>query len=142
MSRRRIAALAAAIAAPAAVAQSAAGTESIGSIDLSTLALSLAGIVGLIFAAAYVVRRLPLGLAARGSGPLKLVATLPLGPRERLMLVTSQGREILVGVSPAGVSIAQVAPASPSQSAAAIDTLPVGDAVSLARGFGAEDARP
>ena len=58
--------------------------------------------VGFIFAAAWVVRRMPLGLG-RGNGPLKVLAALPLGPRERLVLVEARGEELLIAVSPAGV---------------------------------------
>ena len=78
------------------------------SLDVSGLVLSLAIVVALIVVCAWLLRRLPLGMKAGGTGPLKLVATLPLGPRERLMLVTSRGREVLIGVSPAGVAITPV----------------------------------
>ncbi len=70
--------------------------------DLSSVILSLALVVGFIFAAAWVVRRMPLGLS-RGNGPLKVLAALPLGPRERLVLVEARGEELLIAVSPAGV---------------------------------------
>ena len=42
-------------------------------------------------------------LRARGNGPLKVLAALPLGPRERLVLVEARGEELLIAVSPAGV---------------------------------------
>jgi flagellar protein FliO/FliZ len=70
--------------------------------DLSGVLLSLALVVGFILAAAWVVRRMPLGLG-RGNGPLKVLAALPLGPRERLVLVEARGEELLIAVSPAGV---------------------------------------
>ena len=65
--------------------------------------MSLALVVGFIFAAAWVVRRMPFGLGARGNGPLKVLAALPLGPQERLVLVEARGEELLIAVSPAGV---------------------------------------
>ncbi len=71
--------------------------------DLSNVVLSLALVVGFIFAAAYVVRRTPFGASARRNGPLKVVATLPLGPKERLLLIDAQGAQLLIAVSPAGV---------------------------------------
>ena len=46
--------------------------------------MSLALVVGFIFAAAWVVRRMPLGMGARGNGPLKVLAALPLGPQRTL----------------------------------------------------------
>jgi flagellar protein FliO/FliZ len=70
--------------------------------DVSGVVLSLLLVVGFIFAAAWVVRRMPLGIG-RGNGPLKVLAALPLGPRERLVLVEARGEELLIAVSPAGV---------------------------------------
>jgi flagellar protein FliO/FliZ len=70
--------------------------------DLSGVLLSLGLVVGFILVAAWVVRRMPLGLG-RGNGPLKVLAALPLGPRERLVLVEARGEELLIAVSPAGV---------------------------------------
>lgn len=71
--------------------------------DLSTMIMSLALVVGFIFAAAFVVKRMPFGFGGRGNGPLKVLATLPLGPKERLLLVQARGEELLIAVSPAGV---------------------------------------
>jgi flagellar protein FliO/FliZ len=71
--------------------------------DLSTMIMSLALVVGFIFAAAFVAKRMPFGLGARGHGPLKVLAALPLGPKERLLLVQARGEELLIAVSPAGV---------------------------------------
>jgi flagellar protein FliO/FliZ len=70
--------------------------------DLSGVLLSLALVIGFIFAAAWVVRRMPLGVG-RANGPLKVVAALPLGPKERLVLVEARGEQLLIAVSPAGV---------------------------------------
>ena len=87
--------------------------------DLSTVVLSLALVVGFIFVAAFVAKRMPFGLNARGNGPLKVVAQLSLGPKERLLLVEARGEQLLIAVSPAGVfnvgagSGAQAAPAAP-----------------------------
>jgi flagellar protein FliO/FliZ len=71
--------------------------------SLSTMIMSLALVVGFIFAAAFVVKRMPFGLGARANGPLKVLAALPLGPKERLLLVQARGEELLIAVSPAGV---------------------------------------
>jgi flagellar protein FliO/FliZ len=79
-----------------------AATPTVGMADLSGVILSLVLVVGFIFAAAWVVRRMPLGFT-RGNGPLKVLAALPLGPRERLVLVEARGEELLIAVSPAGV---------------------------------------
>jgi flagellar protein FliO/FliZ len=82
--------------------------------DLSTMIMSLALVVGFIFAAAFVVKRMPFGIGARGNGPLKVLAALPLGPKERLLLVQARGEELLIAVSPAGVfNVGVHTPATP-----------------------------
>ena len=71
--------------------------------ELSGVILSLIAVVGIILAAAWLIRRTPFAAATRRNGPLKLVASLPLGPKERLLLVEADGCEVLIGVSPAGI---------------------------------------
>ena len=99
---------ASAIATAALCASSAAGAApSVPGLEvsgLSTMIMSLALVIGFIFAAAFVAKRMPFGLGARGnSGALKVLAALPLGPKERLLLVQAKGEELLIAVSPAGV---------------------------------------
>jgi flagellar protein FliO/FliZ len=101
---------AAAVTLPSAlVAETALAAPGVAMGDLSGVVLSLVLVVGFIFAAAWVVRRMPLGLG-RGNGPLKVLAALPLGPKERLVLVEARGEEILIAVSPAGVFNVGAAP--------------------------------
>jgi flagellar biosynthetic protein FliO len=76
-------------------------------LDMSSILTSLAIVVALVFAIAWVLRRTPLGGMTRGSGPMKLIATLPIGPKERLLLVEVNGRELIVGVSPGGINAVQ-----------------------------------
>jgi flagellar protein FliO/FliZ len=83
-------------------AETALAAPAVAMADLSGVVLSLLLVVGFILVAAWVVRRMPLGLG-RGNGPLKVLAALPLGPRERLVLVEARGEELLIAVSPAGV---------------------------------------
>jgi flagellar protein FliO/FliZ len=82
--------------------------------DLSTMIVSLALVIGFIFAAAFVAKRMPFTLGARGAGPLKVLAALPLGPKERLVLVQARGEELLIAVSPAGVFNVGRAPSAAS----------------------------
>jgi flagellar protein FliO/FliZ len=70
--------------------------------DLSSGILSLTLVIGFIFGAAWLVRRAPFSIG-RGNGPLKVLAALPLGAKERLLLVEARGIELLIAVSPAGV---------------------------------------
>jgi flagellar protein FliO/FliZ len=100
----------AAVLAPAMLAaETALAAPTVAMTDISGVLLSLVLVVGFIFAAAWVVRRMPLGFT-RGNGPLKVLAALPLGPRERLVLVEARGEELLIAVSPAGVFNVGAAP--------------------------------
>jgi flagellar protein FliO/FliZ len=100
-----------------ATAQAAPGVEV---ADLSTMIVSLALVVGFIFVAAFVVKRMPFTIGGRGAGPLKVLAALPLGPKERLVLVQARGEELLIAVSPAGVfNVGAAASASPAPAALA-----------------------
>ena len=81
--------------------QSVVAGDAIG--ELSGVVVSLMIVVGVILVSAWILRRTPLAAATRKTGPLKLVATLPLGPKERLLLVEADGCEVLIGVSPAGI---------------------------------------
>jgi flagellar protein FliO/FliZ len=72
--------------------------------QLPGIGFSLLLVVALIVAAAWLLRRTPLGAFSRANGPLKVIATLPLGPRERLVLVETDSRRLLLGVGPAGIS--------------------------------------
>ena len=71
--------------------------------EISGVVVSLVLVVGVILACAWVLRRSPLGTAARKNGPLTIKATLPLGPKERLVLVEAVDKELLVAVSPSGI---------------------------------------
>ena len=74
----------------------------VGLGDLSSVILSLLLVLGFIFGAAWLVRRMPFTVG-KGNGPLKVLAALPLGAKERLVLVEARGVELLIAVSPAGV---------------------------------------
>ncbi len=71
--------------------------------QLPGVAMSLGLVLALIVGAAWLLRRSPLGAFGRANGPLKVVATLPLGPKERLILVESEGSRLLLGVAPSGI---------------------------------------
>jgi flagellar protein FliO/FliZ len=92
-------ALSALVAVPSAT-QAAPGVEA---VDLSGVVMSLALVVGFILAAAFVVKRTPFAMVGKRGEELKIVAALPIGPRERLLLVEARGEELLIAVSPAGV---------------------------------------
>ncbi len=93
--------VAAGIAPCVAAAQAASGGNPLS--EISGVVVSLVLVVGAILACAWILRRSPLGAAARKNGPLAVKATLPLGPKERLVLVEAVGKELLVAVSPSGI---------------------------------------
>jgi flagellar protein FliO/FliZ len=73
---------------------------SIGSV--AQLTLSLAAIVALILAVGWVLKRLRLG-APRSRGDIVVIDQLALGPRERIVLLSIGGSQVLVGVGSSGV---------------------------------------
>lgn len=44
-------------------------------------------------------------------GPLRLIQIIPVGPRERLLLVELDGRRLLIGATPQSISLIGTAPA-------------------------------
>jgi flagellar protein FliO/FliZ len=76
----------------------------VAGIDVGGLVMSLVIVIGVILGAAYVLKRSPLALNRRSEGPLSVVASLAIGPKERLLLVEARGREVLLAVGPAGVA--------------------------------------
>jgi flagellar protein FliO/FliZ len=111
------------------IGETASAAPAVAMADLSGVILSLVLVVAFIFAAAWIVRRMPLGLG-RGNGPLKVLAALPLGPRERLVLIEARGEELLIAVSPAGVfnvGAAQGRPAADARPTTAAPTFVLPD---------------
>lgn len=60
--------------------------------------VALVIIVAMIFALAFMARRLQ-GLRPRSNGPLKIIDTLSLGARERIVLIDVDGERVLVAVA-------------------------------------------
>ncbi|WP_207062437.1 flagellar biosynthetic protein FliO [Motiliproteus sp. SC1-56] len=71
---------------------------------LGQMLLGLVLVLVLIFALAWLVRRLG-GTGGFGSRGFKVVASLPLGARERLVLVQAGSRQLLLGVAPGRVNL-------------------------------------
>jgi len=76
---------------------------------LQTL-LSLALVVGLIFVAAYFLRRLQGGRGFGGNGPLRVVGGLMLGPRERIVVLEIGEHWLVVGMTPGGMQTLHTLP--------------------------------
>jgi len=68
------------------------------STQLLSVTLALVFILAVIFAFAWVVRRFGTGFFAQ-SAQIKVLSALPLGTRERLLLVDVAGEQMLLGVT-------------------------------------------
>jgi flagellar protein FliO/FliZ len=68
---------------------------------------SLALVLGLILAAAWALRRFG-RLGSATGGVLRVRAGLPLGGRERIVLIEAGGKHLLLGVAPGRVQILHV----------------------------------
>jgi flagellar protein FliO/FliZ len=74
-----------------------------GDAEFSSLLLPLILIVAAAAAATFLVTRWK-GSAIKRDGPLQMLHVLPLGPRERLVLVKAGSRYLVVGIAPGRVS--------------------------------------
>lgn len=73
---------------------------------------SLGLVLGLIFALAWLARRLR-GMRAGGSGAaMQVESALQLGAKERLLLVRVEGQQFLLGVAPGSVQLMHRFPAA------------------------------
>ncbi|MBD9425789.1 flagellar biosynthetic protein FliO [Pseudomonas sp. PDM15] len=72
-------------------------SSDIGS-QLAQLLLGLLLVIGLIFALAWVMRRVQ-QIGPRGNQAIKLIASQALGPRDRLLLVQVGSEQVLLGLT-------------------------------------------
>lgn len=78
------------------------GPAGVGAAGLLQVAVSLAVILGLIVALAWVAKRLRLAPRV-GQGAIRVLADLPVGQKERVMLLQVGDRQALVGVGADGL---------------------------------------
>src|SRR5262245_19012252 len=78
------------------------GVASLGQV---TLALGL--VLALIFVAAWLMRRLR-GFGKTGTGTLDIIADLPVGQKERAVLIRVGTQQVLIGVAPGRVTTLHV----------------------------------
>lgn len=77
------------------------------SAQLLSILLALMLVVGLILALAWIVRRIgPGGLLSRGD--MRIVASMAMGTRERLVVVDVAGQQMLLGVTPTQINCLHV----------------------------------
>ncbi len=75
--------------------------------QLAQLGGGLLLVVGLIFLIGYLMRRVG-PLAPQGGQHIRLVSSLPLGPRDRILLVDVGGKQMLLGASPGRINTLHV----------------------------------
>jgi flagellar protein FliO/FliZ len=82
-----------------------AAPSGIASLGQVTLALGL--VLALIFVAAWLMRRLR-GFGRPANGALDIIADLPVGQKERAVLIRVGSQQVLIGVAPGRVSTLHV----------------------------------
>lgn len=79
----------------------------VGAGSLTQVTLSLLLVLGVVFAAAWVTRRLR-GFGKFGNGALQVVTEIAVGTKERVVLVQVGKQQLLIGVAPGRVSTLHV----------------------------------
>ncbi|HEY8941754.1 MAG TPA: flagellar biosynthetic protein FliO [Cellvibrio sp.] len=70
---------------------------------LLNVTLGLILIIGLIFGLSWFVKRFSQG-SFSGNSHLKIIATMPLGTRERIVLIDAGGQQLLLGITPTHIN--------------------------------------
>lgn len=80
-----------------------------GSAMLQTM-FGLALIIGLLFAGAYLLRRLNGGKAFGNTGPMRIVGGLMVSPRERIVLLEVGDTWVVIGIVPGQIKTLHTLP--------------------------------
>ncbi len=98
-----------AAAAPVASRATQVGSHAPSSPGLLGAMFALLLVLGLIVGLGWLLKRMP-GSGFRTSEGLKLVASLPLGAKERVVVVEVNGEQVLLGVTAGGISVLHTLP--------------------------------
>jgi flagellar protein FliO/FliZ len=82
-----------------------AGAEPVGATanqDYFKVIVTLIFVVGLIFACAWVIRRMSGGVGLNQKH-IQVLSVMPLGTREKLMIIRAASEYLLIGVTPNGI---------------------------------------
>lgn len=90
-------------------AEAAGSGAGLGRTALMQTAIGLTAVVAIIYALAWLAKRTNVGSMGRDKG-LKVIVVLPLGTREKAVLVDIAGTQMLLGVAPGRVSTLHVFP--------------------------------
>lgn len=83
-------------------------TPKVGSgSHLLNVTLGLMAIIGLIFALSLFVRRFGSGTFSANT-QLKIISSMPLGTRERIVLIDAGGQQLLLGITPTNINTLHV----------------------------------
>jgi flagellar protein FliO/FliZ len=93
-------------------------TEPIGAGSVLQLTLSLAAVVAAIFGLGWLLRRLH-AMPGSTHRALRVVATLPVGTRERIAIVQAGDTQVLIGLSPGRIQTLHVLDRPVAEAAAA-----------------------
>lgn len=92
----------------ASCAQVAAPATQIGSgRHLVNVSLALIGIIGLIFAISWFVKRFAQGTFS-ANAHIKVLSAMPLGTRERIVLIEAGGQQLLLGITSTSINTLHV----------------------------------
>lgn len=72
--------------------------------ELASVFFSLLLIIGLIFALAWLVRRFGGATGVNATSSMKVIASLSLGPKEKLLVVQVGAEQFLIGVTPQNIN--------------------------------------
>jgi flagellar protein FliO/FliZ len=72
-------------------------------LGLGKMALSLTIVVAIVIALGWVFKKLTLRLP--GSRHIKIISTMPLGPKERLLVIEIQGKQRVLGVTAHSINL-------------------------------------
>jgi flagellar protein FliO/FliZ len=72
---------------------------------LTSLLMTVGAVVLLLWGAVWALRRMRPGATSWDGRDCAIVRSLPLGPRERLLVVRVGGRQLVIGVGSASVSL-------------------------------------
>jgi flagellar protein FliO/FliZ len=72
-------------------------------LGLGKMALSLSLVVAIVIALGWAFKKLTLRLP--GSRHIKIISTMPLGPKERLLVIEVQGKQRVLGVTAQSINL-------------------------------------
>jgi flagellar protein FliO/FliZ len=109
----------------------------VGAGGLASVTFALLAVLAAIFAVAWLARRVR-GMGSRVGNAIDVLAEIPLGPKERAVLLKVGAEQILVGVAPGRVSALHVLREPIEVPKATTATVPVAASFSalLKRGLG------